>query len=399
LKNTGILKRFLKALAKYSLLYLYQGTFGLYLRLRYRLRFIVRTPLPAKGPFFLLGNHTNNLDGPFLQCFFLRPIHFVVTEGVFKNKLLGGLLKLVDYIPKRKSTNDIAAIRGIMNAIERGGIVGIFPEGGRSWDGVTGPITPATFRLIGRLNIPVVAANIRGGYLSEPRWADRKRRGRVEVHLETVIEGGAHLSPEEIERRVTAALAHNESDWQRSARIPFRGRALCRGIERLMFLCPVCSALGSVVSADDEAHCTACRARFTLDVYGFLHSDGAPLPADSMDGINAWQHRRIAEMLDETPHIPRIMADEGGILLCAPSRTEPFRRIDSGKAMLTRRQLIIGRYGFDLAGITGINVYFKSHLEFQYQNADYRIGFENPYVSAYKWQCVLEQAKKRISIE
>lgn len=396
MKKAGKLKRFLKALAKYSLLYLYQGTFGLYVRLRYRLRFVVRTPLPVKGPFFLLGNHTNNLDGLFLQCFFLRPIHFVVTDGVFKNKLLGGLLRLVDYIPKRKSMSDIAAIRGIMDAIDQGGIVGIFPEGGRSWDGVTGPITPATFRLIGRLNIPVVAANIRGGYLSEPRWADRKRRGCVEVHLETVFEGAAGVSLEEIERRVTAALAHNESDWQRSARIPYPGRALCRGIERLMFLCPACSAPGSVVSADDEAYCTACRSRFKLDVYGFLHSD-APLPADSMDGINAWQQQRLAEMLDENPHIPRIMADEGGILLCAPSRTKPFRRVDSGKAVLTRRQLIIGRYGFDLSGITGINVYFKSHLEFQYQNADYRLGFESPHVSAYKWQCVLEQAKKRIT--
>ncbi|MGI5919101.1 MAG: hypothetical protein ACOX8N_05520, partial [Christensenellales bacterium] len=65
-------------------------------------------------------------------------------------------------------------------------------------------------------------------------------------------------------------------------------------------------------------------------------------------------------------------------------------------AVLTRRQLILGRYGFDLAGITGINVYFKSHVEFQYQNADYRIGFESPHVSAYKWQCILELAKKRI---
>ena len=150
MKKAGKFNRFLKALAKYSLLYLYQGTFGLYVRLRYRLRFIVRTPIPAKGPFFLLGNHTNNLDGLFLQCFFLRPIHFVVTEGVFKNKLLGGLLRLVDYIPKRKSMSDITAIRGIMDAV-RDGIVGIFPKAAQ----------------LGRRNRPHHAGNISAGRQAE----------------------------------------------------------------------------------------------------------------------------------------------------------------------------------------------------------------------------------------
>jgi 1-acyl-sn-glycerol-3-phosphate acyltransferase len=392
-KSTGLLK----TLAQYALLYLYQCTFGLYVRLRYRLKCIVHTPLPEKGPFFLLGNHTNNFDGLFLQCFFPRPIRFVVTDGVFKKKLLGSLLRLVDYIPKRKSMNDIAAIRSIMDVVARGGIVGIFPEGGRSWDGVTGSITPATARLIGKLNVPVVAAKISGGYLSEPRWADYKRRGRVEVHLETIVASGDNLSPAEIEHKITEALAHNEFDWQRKARIPFQGRALCRGLERLMFMCPVCGALGSVVSTDDEAQCSACRSRFTLDVFGYLQSDGALLPADSMDKINEWQLRRFETIIDEQPQIPRLMADDDGILFCAHSREEPFRPIDSGKVVLSRSQLMLGRFVFELSGITGINVYFKDQLEFRYHDADYRIGFQNRQVSAYKWQCAVELAKKRIT--
>ncbi len=388
-----------KILAQYILLILYMATFGLYVRLRYNLHRTDLSPIPKKGPFFLLGNHTNNFDGLFLQCMFLRNIRFVVTDGMFKNKTLARLLNLVDYIPKRKSVSDPAAIRKIIELVKKGGIVGIFPEGGRNWDGMTGPITPATFRLIDMMKIPVVVANIRGGYLSEPRWADYKRRGRVDVHLKTVVEAGSNLSVPELEKRILEALAHNEYDWQNEVRIPYKGPGLCKGIERLMFICPMCGSLGSVKSSDKDAWCVSCQARFTLDVYGFLHTDSGLLPADRLDDISKWQFERLSDMFDESQQTVRLLADDGGILLSANKREEPFKRVDGGKAILTRDHIIIGRFVFNLAEMSGINVYFKSHLEFKYQSVDYRIGFESPHVSAYKWQCAVDLAKKRISAE
>ena len=391
--------RGLKIIAQYMLLFLYHVTFGLFVRLRYNLHHTYLSPVPRKGPFFLLGNHTNNFDGLFLQCLFFRPIRFVVTDGMFRKKTLAHLLNLVDYIPKRKSVSDVAAIRKIIDLIKKGGIVGIFPEGGRNWDGMTGPITSATYRLIEMLKIPVVTANIRGGYLSEPRWADNKRRGRVEVHLQTIIEGGSSLSRAEIEQKILGALAHNEYDWQNKARIPFRGRGLSKGVDRLIFICPVCGSLGTVISTNKDSMCTACKSQFTLDVYGFLHTDSGSLRSDRLDVINSWQISQLESMLNSHPQASRILTDEGGILLCSEKREAPFMPIAGGKAILTREQIIIGPYDFDLAKMSGINVYFKSHLEFKYQSIDYRIGFESPHVSAYKWQCAVEIVKKRISAE
>jgi 1-acyl-sn-glycerol-3-phosphate acyltransferase len=377
------------------LLGLYQVTFGLYLRLRFKLKQTNLTPIPTKGPFFLLGNHTNNYDGLFMQCLFSQPIRFVVTDGVFKNKLLSPLLKLVDYIPKRKSVSDVAAIRKIMQVVKDGGIVGIFPEGGRNWDGVTGSITPATFRLIEMLKIPVVTANMRGAYLSDPRWADNKRHGRIEVQLRTVIESGSQLNLREIEQKVTDALSHNEYEWQREHRIPFKGRALTKGLERLLFVCPICGSLGTVTSSDNDASCISCKSQYLIDEYGFLHSDTADLPDDSLDKINSWQQAQLANLFAKNPHVNILMADEDGILFCAQSRDDAFNAIDTGKAVLTRRQVTIGRHGFDLSKMSGINVYFKSHLEFRYQSSDYRISFSDPHKSVYKWHCAVELAKQR----
>ncbi len=390
------MKKRIKILVQYLLLGLYQISFGLFVRLRYRLRRIDHTAIPSKGPFFLLGNHTNNFDGLFLQCLFLKPIRFVVTDGVFKHKLLRRLLHLAGFIPKRKSVSDAAAIRGIIKVIHNGGIVGIFPEGGRNWDGVTGSITPATFRLIQILRIPVVAANIRGAYFSEPRWADTKRHGRVEVHLSTVIERGKQLGLQEIEQIVTAALAHNEYEWQRENRVPFLGRALSKGLERLLFVCPACGMTGTLTSTSTHAMCTSCASQYRIDKYGFLSST-VDLPADSLDRINSWQQAQLASLFAKDPEINLLMADENGILSCAQTRDDSFDVIASGKVVLTREQLIIGSHHFNLSKMTGINVYFKSHLDFRYQSSDYRISFKNPQISAYKWQCAVELAKQRIA--
>ncbi len=389
----------LKVIVQHIMLAMYYATFGLFVRLRYNLHRTDNSPLPTKGPYFLLGNHTNNFDGLFLQCLIPHQIKFVVTDGMFKKKALARLLNLVEYIPKRKSVSDIAAIRQIINLVKRGNIIGIFPEGGRNWDGQTAPITPATFRLIEMLKIPVVVANIRGGYLSEPRWADNKRRGRVDVHLSTVIEAGSNLNTHQIEKLITDALSHNEFDWQLAVHLPFHGRGLIRGLERLLYICPACEALGSITSSEKDARCSSCYARFTLDEYGFLHTDSGIMPSDRLDVLNGWQQQRLEALFDASPQSARLMFDEGGILLCAQTRTEPFKCIDSGKAILTRKQIIIGQYNFDLAAISGINVYFKSHLEFKYQSIDYRIGFQSPHVSAYKWERAVEIAKKRETSE
>lgn len=397
LKKRGYISGKARILAQYLLLGLYQITFGLYVRLRYGLKRSELTPIPKKGPFFLLGNHTNNFDGLFIQCLFHRPIRFVVTDGVFRHRMLGRLLNLVDYIPKRKSVSDVAAIRKILQVVKDGGIVGIFPEGGRNWDGVTGTITPATFRLAKSLRIPVVTARIRGAYLSDPRWADTKRHGRVEVQLRTVIEAGNHLSQKEITNKIAEALAHNEYQWQSGNRIAFKGHALAKGLERLVFVCPSCGSLGTVTSSDAGAWCKICNTRFDIDTYGFLHADSGGLPADRLDKINVWQQKKLAALFTEHPKDARLMTDEGGILLCAQTRDDLYKAVDSGNVVLTRNQIIVGRYGFDLSGITGINVYFKSHLEFRYKLNGYRIGFESPHVSAYKWQCATELAKQMMT--
>ncbi len=376
------------------LLGLYWVSYGLYIRLYYKLRSKDKNVLPKKGPYLLLANHSNNFDGLFLQYIIKRPIHFVVTDAMFKKKVLGKLLELVGYIPKRKLVTDSKAIRQIIRTIKQGGIVGIFPEGGRNWDGKTGSISPATYRLAELLGVPIVTACIKGAYLSEPRWADTKRRGMVEVSFEAHDVKGTKPKLKDIERSLAKALTHNEAIWQKQRKIAFKGKALSKGFERLLFVCPTCKRIGTMDSADERVLCMACGAAYRLDAYGFVHAIHGDLPADNTPELNDWQLRLLTSRFSNSEPDIVLMSDEGANLYCASSAQQPFELVEEGSLSLKRDKMIIGQRVFDISQMHGISVYFKSDLEFRHKGLDYRIGFNEKRVSAYKWNCALEVIKE-----
>lgn len=373
---------------------LYKATFGLYLRLRYRLRCPGKSAVPKKGPCLLLANHSNNYDGLFLQYIIGRTISFVVTDAMFKNKTLGRLMSFVGYIPKRKHVTDSAAIRQIIRAAKNNEIIGIFPEGGRNWDGKTGDISPATFRLIKMLGIPVVTARIKGSYLSQPRWAETKRRGIVEIEFNIHFADGRIPDLNTVSQTISSALAHNEALWQNERHISYKGKSLVKGLERLLYTCPSCKRIGTLSSTDDRLTCHICAASYRLDDYGFLHAVNAAAVMESIPAINDWQLSLLTERFIHAGNATTLLTDDGARLYCAKASSLPFEAEADGSLSLSKQSMLIGSRHFETARIHGAAVYFKSHLEFRYEGLDYRVGFEKSHVSAYKWNCALDALNK-----
>ncbi len=377
-----------KRVFHYILLGIYKVTYGLYISKRYKVKLSPNSEFSSKGPYLLLANHCNNFDGLFLQCLLSKPIHFVVTDSVFKNKALGGLMTLVGYIPKKKFVSDTRAIRQIMRTTRNGGIVGIFPEGRRSWDGQSVHITKATYKLIKMLKVPVVTAVIKGAYLSEPRWSNTKRYGMVEVEMKTLLDADTlnNMSLPEIEEKIQAALEHNEFDWQQHHHIAYKGKGLAEGFERLLFTCPECHSLGTMDSMDDRVWCTSCGAEYYLDEYGYIHSKRGHLPSENIIDLNRWQRERLKQSLALLKKSEDIfLSDEDACLLSTSGENEPYKEMVKGRLSLTTTTMSIGNMIFDLKDMYGISINFKSHLSFRHKSRDYRIGFRDKRVSIYKW--------------
>jgi len=375
----------------YTLFGIYKVTYSIYIRSRYRLRLTRDSDHGLKGPYLLLANHCNNFDGIFLQTLLSKPVNFVITDTVFKNRALGGLMKMIGFIPKKKFVSDIKAIKQIVRTAQHGGIVGIFPEGRRSWDGQTVHISESTYKLVRMLKVPVVTAKIKGAYLSEPRWADTKRRGLIEVEVKTLLsaEEIKKMSLAEIAAKVSEALNHNEFEWQHSHQIPFHGKALAKGLERLLFTCPECHKMGTLASEGEKVWCEACGAEYYLDQYGFIHSEKGHLPSQNISDINIWQRKLLRQSLARIKKSEVYLKDEGAHLFSTDSVENPYTKVDSGSLLLTKEQLKIGSTAFNTEDLYGISVNFKTHLHFRHKSRDYRVFFNNKRISVYKWYSAL----------
>jgi 1-acyl-sn-glycerol-3-phosphate acyltransferase len=95
---------------------------------------IARVPV---GPAILAANHRSFMDSVFLALVMDRPVSFLAKAEYFDRRRTAWIFRSTGQIPLRRG-NPAAARRALDEALEvldRGGIVGIYPEGTRSRDG------------------------------------------------------------------------------------------------------------------------------------------------------------------------------------------------------------------------------------------------------------------------
>ena len=98
--------------------------------LLYAARGTGRSNVPRHGPVVLAANHTGFLDGALVLAMAPRPSHFLVLAHAFEG-FVGRLLRWSGQIPIDQGRGDRRALGQALEVLGRGGLVGIFPEGGR----------------------------------------------------------------------------------------------------------------------------------------------------------------------------------------------------------------------------------------------------------------------------
>ena len=276
--------------------------------------------LPFKGPAIVFGNHTHTNDPFFISAFYPYTIRWVAGSYLFKMKGVGFLLRhLVHAIPKVQGRSDLETIRNISKALKEGDIVGLFPEGTRSWDGEMMDITAATAKLVRIFKVPVIFVHIEGGFLNKPRWSDTVRKGPVSVRVVRVI------TPEEIESMSLAAiteltekyLSFSTDKWEESAAIPYSSPTLAEGAERLFYLCPRCHEFSTIHTHGDTAECSSCGFSVQFDEYGRIRTNDSSIPYTRLSEWHEWERRELVDIYAESSGI--IFSDHG-ILFQIPGK-------------------------------------------------------------------------------
>jgi 1-acyl-sn-glycerol-3-phosphate acyltransferase len=375
-------------------------TLGKYLVYRFNVKGLTGELPRIAPPYLVLANHPGFWDPFILSVFVKDPIHFVTSDEYFRNPLLRILLSLVGAIPKSKFISDSETVKGIFQIIKNNGVIGIFPEGGRTWDGRTAPLLFPTSKLIKKLGVPVVTARFRGGFLSSPRWAKYKRRGEITVEYSIALssEKIKEIDAKEIHSIITSKLAHDEYQYQEGAKIRFKGRKLAENLELFLFTCPCCKSLDTLSSSGSVISC-ACGFRACINEYGFFEGGPENFLFKTPLEWNDWQQENLRNILYSHSGKGSLISNEN-VVFKSGGRLAPFRNAKRGNLMLYMDSLVFtgldsGTVKCDLEGISGLNVQYNDMFEFYYQKELYRFSFYGRKMSAFKWVCAVDWLKAR----
>lgn len=102
----------------------------------YRFEVVGTEKFPEEGGILLCSNHIHALDPPVVGMTSPRTVHFMAKEELFKVPVLGKLLPQVNAFPVKRGMSDREALRSALRILKNGDVVGLFPEGTRSTDGI-----------------------------------------------------------------------------------------------------------------------------------------------------------------------------------------------------------------------------------------------------------------------
>jgi 1-acyl-sn-glycerol-3-phosphate acyltransferase len=135
--------------------------------------------IPEKGPLILTFNHFSVGDPPVISGIFPRRIVWMAKKELFDTPVVGKMYSLGGFISVRRFEGDLRALRRSQEALKKGHVLGMFPEGTRS-GGRLGPGEPGTALIALRTGVPILPAAIWG---SENAKLPRDLFRRTLVHI------------------------------------------------------------------------------------------------------------------------------------------------------------------------------------------------------------------------
>jgi 1-acyl-sn-glycerol-3-phosphate acyltransferase len=130
--------------------------------------------VPRTGPCLILCNHYSMLD-PFAAALAVRRyVCQLARKNLFEQPVIGWFMRTLPGIPIDRSMGK-DGIQAVLNALDRGNAVIMFPEGERSHTGEVQPLKPGVSLLIRRVKCPIVPVGVAGTFAAWSRFMKRPK--------------------------------------------------------------------------------------------------------------------------------------------------------------------------------------------------------------------------------
>jgi 1-acyl-sn-glycerol-3-phosphate acyltransferase len=164
-----------------------------------------RHHVPREGPLIVAANHASWLDTLFLGAAVPRLIHYVAAKEFYDLWYLRWVMWLYGTIPIERGKGQRRPLARAAEALGRGRVIGMFPEGRMSTTGALQPLQGGVALLAAETGAPIVPVAIAGGYdvMGPHLLLPRPRKVRIRIGEPIDPQG---LGRDEILSRIDAAL-------------------------------------------------------------------------------------------------------------------------------------------------------------------------------------------------
>ena len=252
-----------------------------------------------KGPYILLSNHQYFVDFELIAVgTYPQKINNVTNiDGYYRRPWL---MEWIGCIGTRKFTRDMHLIKSINKVIERGDVLGMYPEARYSACGVSAYLPDALGKIIKMNKVPVVVALHRGNHLHTPFWNFRKPR-KVPLHttLTQVLtaEDVKNMSVDEINAVIKKEMTYDEYKYQKENNILITEPYRAEGLHKVLYQCPHCMAESKMSSKGTEIFCTECGKRWNLNEDGTLSALNGETEFSHVPDWYNWERQQVREQV------------------------------------------------------------------------------------------------------
>lgn len=145
--------------------------------------------IPQNSGLIIAANHQSYGDPFWLSLPIRRPIRFLAWSEAFSWPLVGKAIRLLGAWPLQIEGSDPAAIRRSLTWLRDGGVVVIFPEGGRGLpDGSMVRMKGGAVRMALEAGVPILPVTIQGANRVWPTGRRLPRPGKVEITYHPIFQ-------------------------------------------------------------------------------------------------------------------------------------------------------------------------------------------------------------------
>jgi len=139
--------------------------------------------VPLAGPVILASNHASFADPPLVGSSLPREISYLARDTLFHKPLLGWYIRQLNAVPVNREGGGGPGLKAILDRLNCGGGIVLFPEGTRTPDGNFLPAKSGIGLIVAKSTAPVVPVRLGGTYEAWGRHRAWPKSGRVRIQF------------------------------------------------------------------------------------------------------------------------------------------------------------------------------------------------------------------------